>query len=507
MKINHLKHFGLACMLGMLTASCGDDYLNAYDKSVITTEDEADMEKENPEQLLTIINSRLTGIYAYLAQPTFGALASDFGWMSLCHLSDIMTEDIAMHKIGSGQYTFDYALDYWKQDYVRGHQIWLFFYTIINRSNEVLEKINPETTNSRLREIMGELHALRGYSYFYLAQFFQRTYVGHENEPGCPIYYPSSVGGDILNRASLSRVYAQIDADFLKALELLTGVKHTSKTSIDESVASGLYARVCLVKNDWANAVKYAQLAQQTSNTTLMTISSYEKDGFNNLQNEEWMWGIDINAKTATGFASFFSFVGSYDAGYGGDVGAYRKIDARLYGQFSQSDVRRKNFKDPKGNYSGKEALFPDYTNLKFKKVANWEGDYVFMRRSEMLLIEAEAYARQNELSKAAETLGKLMVNRDPSWQKMQVSVDEVYLQRRLELWGEGFALFDRQRLKKGIERLYSGSNHLVTQQFNVVPESWYFHFQISRRELENNNYISAADQNPAPNESDKVYK
>lgn len=495
----------IACF-GLLTPGCSSGFLDGIDQSIVTSEDEADMEKNNPEKLISIVNSRLLGIYSYLNQPTYGALASDFGWMSLCHLSDIMTEDIAMHTAGSGQYTFDYALDYWKQDYVRGHQIWLFFYSIIDKSNEILNKINPETENPDLKVVLGQTHALRGYAYFYLVQFFQKTYVGNEEAPGCPIYRATHEGSDIMERAPLRTVYEQIDADFMRAFDLLAGWERPTKIYIDEHVAAGLYARVNLVKNDWDNTIKYARMAQEGSESVLMTPEEYAKDGFNNLSNKEWMWGGNITAETATGFGSFFSFVCSYDAGYGGEVGAYRKIDARLFTNFSEKDVRRKKFKDPNGVYAGKEATFPNYTNLKFGRVANWEGDYVFMRRAEMILMEAEAYARKDDQIKAAEILNTLMANRDVSWQKKQVSADDIFLQRRLELWGEGFALFDRQRLHKGIERLYSGTNHLQTRRFNVVKDSWFFHFQISRRELENNDYISASDQNPAPNESDKIY-
>lgn len=486
--------------------SCSEDFLKGEDLSIVTSEDEMQMEKENPEKLKAIIDSRLLGIYASLRQPAYGALASDFGWMSLCHLSDIMTDDIAMHTAGSGQYTFDYSLDYWRQDYVRGHQIWLFFYSIINRSNEIMNRINPDTQIPELQVSLGQAYALRGYAYFYLVQFFQKTYIGNEDKPGCPIYNSSYEEDAFLSRAPLNTVYAKIDHDFLKALELLKGWKRSTKEQIDESVAAGLYARVCLVKHEWENAIKYASLAQSQSTSELMNIADYEADGFNQISNKEWMWGADINSESTTVFASFFSFICSYDAGYGGDVGAYRKIDARLFSNFSNQDVRRKKFKDPQGRYTGKEATFPNYTNLKFKKTPNWEGDYLYMRRSEMILIEAEGYAQQENYGKAAEVLKQLMQNRDPSWSKTSVSVEDLFLQRRLELWGEGFSLFDRQRLHKGIERLYPGSNHLTSQQFNVIPDSWFFHFQISRRELENNDYISDADQNPAPNESDKIY-
>ena len=65
------------------------------------------------------------------------------------------------------------------------------------------------------------------------------------------------------------------------------------------------------------------------------------------------------------------------------------------------------------------------------------------------------------------------MVNRDPSWNKTSVTVDEVYTQRRLELWGEGFSFFDHLRLKKDIIRNYEGSNHWVGGRLDFKAGDW----------------------------------
>lgn len=86
--------------------------------------------------------------------------------------------------------------------------------------------------------------------------------------------------------------------------------------------------------------------------------------------------------------------------------------------------------------------------------------DYVYMRAAEMVLIEAEAKAHLDDEAGAATALKKLMVNRDPKWAKTTASVDDVFLQRRIELWGEGFNFFDFKRLKKEVNRRYEGSNH-----------------------------------------------
>ena len=136
------------------------------------------------------------------------------------------------------------------------------------------------------------------------------------------------------------------------------------------------------------------------------------------------------------------------------------------------------------------------------KKVANWEADYIYMRVSEMILTEAEALAHKGDGAGAAQVLKELMSQRDPSWNMASVTVDDVYQQRRLELWGEGFSLFDHLRLKKGIDRNYDGSNHLSSARYTIDAGSWYFLYQLPLRELDNSDAISEADQNPAPTES-----
>jgi len=60
--------------------------------------------------------------------------------------------------------------------------------------------------------------------------------------------------------------------------------------------------------------------------------------------------------------------------------------------------------------------------------------------------------------------------------------------------------------LGKGIERNYSGSNHLGQYKFNVVPKSWFMLYQLPLTEIDNNQYINSGDQNPSPNQSDKQY-
>ena len=137
------------------------------------------------------------------------------------------------------------------------------------------------------------------------------------------------------------------------------------------------------------------------------------------------------------------------------------------------------------------------YATLKFGFDGNWTMDYVYMRAAEMYLIEAECYARLNQGPKAAKVLGELMKFRQPSWSKNGVSLNDVLLQRRIELWGEGFSYFDLRRQYKGINRNYAGSNHLEEAKMEVGPDDARWLFQIPTSEIRENDMISETDQNP----------
>ena len=509
--MNITKKFLLSAFACLTLTSCGDEFFDIENAGVATKDEIDAIEKSNPDALIKVVEPLVLGLNNYLHQyDTQGTATAthpnhnDFGLMSIYHLGDVMNDDLAFETRGNGFFTFDYTLEYWGEGYVRSFFYWNFFYTVINQANDIIVKISADTENETLRAYLGAAYTLRGLGHFYLAQMFQQTYVGNEQAPGVPIVLTPAESEDaVAGRAPLEKVYSQICKDFKTGMTLLEGWNRPNKTMIDEQVAAGLYTRVCLVMNNWDEAITYARLARE--GYSVYTPEQLLADNaFNNINASEWLWGADITAETTTAFASFFSFMCSYEAGYGGEVGNYQKMDAKLYDSMSPTDVRKKLFKHSSTGvkYTEQEAKFPEYTNIKFKKVPNWEADYVYMRASEMILTEAEALAHKGDGGGAARVLKELMTERDPSWNKASVTVDEVYQQRRLELWGEGFSLFDHLRLKKGIDRNYAGSNHLSSARYTIDAGSWYFLYQIPLRELDNSDAISAADQNPAPTES-----
>ena len=203
------------------------------------------------------------------------------------------------------------------------------------------------------------------------------------------------------------------------------------------------------------------------------------------------MWGFKHTTETQTSYASFFSWMDSKGSGYGGLWGAVT-IDKKLYDQIADTDYRKSLFVGPKG-----EGKLAAYANLKFIGKASWLSDYLYMRASEMVLIEAEAYAHQNQGAKAAEVLKELMKNRQPDWNKSSVTVEDVYLQRRIELWAEGFTYFDLKRLNKGIDRSYEGNNYPAGWKLTVPAHDVRWTYQIPLTEIQENFNISEDEQNP----------
>jgi len=82
---------------------------------------------------------------------------------------------------------------------------------------------------------------------------------------------------------------------------------------------------------------------------------------------------------------------------------------------------------------------------------------------------------------------------------EIKTLLDEILLQRRIELWGETGRLFDILRLKTGYYRGYEGSNHVVKLNDDTrLPDYKGFILTIPQTEFDGNiNMDPIADQNP----------
>jgi starch-binding outer membrane protein, SusD/RagB family len=143
-------------------------------------------------------------------------------------------------------------------------------------------------------------------------------------------------------------------------------------------------------------------------------------------------------------------------------------INSALYARIAATDVRKACFDstgtDLRVPASGIKAK---YASKKFKAAAEADsrGDVCIMRAGEMYLIEAEAHARMNQDALAQADLFTLLKNRNPSYvmttKTGQALIDEILVQRRIELWGEGFRFLDLKRYNQALDR--TGANHTTS--------------------------------------------
>lgn len=501
MKNNFFKITILAAF-GMLAATgCKKDYLNTKPSDAIT-----------PDLVygsIAAVNSSQTSSYFSLF--AFGGgngvgNHDNFGQKAIDLANDLMGNDMIVNTAGYGWFNADYQYTEWLNatGARRSDETWSFYYGIIKQVNLILDNTtNPAnvvgSAPGDVDRVRGECLGVRAWAYFGLINNFQQTYKGNESKPGVPIYITNSIKP--VGRGKVSDVYTQIVADLTLAETLLTGKTRPSKINIDVNVVRGFRARVALAMEDWTTASTYANKARQAY--APMPSTTYQnRAAFSTIGTAEWMWGSLITTAQATIYASFFSHIDASQAGYAG-LGGQKKIPKALYDQIPATDVRKKVFTAPGAG----TTQIPDYCQIKHEVPVSgsWAADYLYMRAAEMYLIEAEALARQSQFANARIVLESLITTRNPAYSSAAIPdaslINEILLQRRIELWGEGFSLFDIKRTHSGLNRVTGAGNH-GSPNFNPVvfqlPDaSPLFLMRIPQRELDNNPAMTAADQNP----------
>ena len=373
--------------------------------------------------------------------------------------------------------------------------IWKTFYNHLKAANNVLSLIDPATEDASLKTYRGQALAARAYDYLNLVQIYQFTYAGHENALAVPIVTEKMSDEEMQNnpRATVQQVYDQIMSDLNQAAELLAGFDNgANKDQLDEAVVYGLRARANLLMQKWADAAKDAERA--IAGGTPQSLAEVSTPTFN------------LCSFTGNGYTS-------------GVPDGYRKVNTALYDQIPDTDIRKQWFLSPDNTsslidnekiegYSIVEYFgLEPYVNTKFGAYQSVFGnttnasDWPLMRVEEMYLIKAEAEAMSGNLAAGKSTLENFVqAYRDPSFVSKATSPqqfqDEVWLQRRMELWGEGHSLFDLLRLKKPVVR--KNTNYHASVQFNLEPESQIMIYRIPQCEMETNTGISDTDNNPA---------
>ena len=490
-----LKYMSMG-LLTLALGSCGSSYLDTEYTEYLSAEKAGEAAGRNPDVFLN-------GMWSW--QVEYSTAHDYFGLMSVLLSKDMMSEDISVSAFH--WFCYDYDFDNREYNYRRTGKDWSLFYTDIAKANDIISSFPEGASTEGEKALLGQALAIRGMAYTYLPQIYQ-TYMKQDGTinreaAGVPIILTQADGytldelDALKGRNTVGQVLDQAEKDLTAAVENLSAANYDrpTKNYIDLSVAQGLLARYYLLTQQWAKAASAANAARQgykqRDNEGL-------HDGFMTLNNPDVMWGFIHTPETATTYASYFSHISNLAPGYAGMNYCAKLIDARLYSQIADDDYRKDLYNGPAGDSSQPTAgaVLP-YANLKFGSTGDWTMHYIYMRAAEMVLIEAEAYARQGNGAQAATVLKELMANRQPSWNQSSVTVEDILLQRRIELWGEGFAYFDLKRNNLGIDRNYEGSNHLAGYLHTIPAFDVRWTYQIPQSEMQENMHIQDSEQNP----------
>ncbi|UEQ78255.1 RagB/SusD family nutrient uptake outer membrane protein [Chryseobacterium arthrosphaerae] len=480
-----IKYFVAALAIGVITNSCASD-LNTLPEGDISGEQLND-DQSKPEKILG-------GIYLDLRSNGAGGTTShsDFGIMGIKAGADLMSNDVIQSTNQHLGMFYNYEAT--NASNLASEIVWTTFYARIFVINKLLDDLQNDG-NAKNRAIRGQLLALRAYSYFYLIRFYAHDYKGHPSDPGLPLVLTSSNPNQGLPRSTVSEVYGQITKDIEESIGLLDSFTRPSRAQIDQRTAKAIAAEVFLQTGDYAKAGKYADESKQ--GIALMTENEYTTTGFSNINNPEVIWGFHNTISTMSignYYASFFSMFDNTNEGYAGAAQIRKLIDKRLYEAIPETDYRKKVFNGSQSAqyiFNGKTKNYPAYVSWKFKDPSLFEGDYIYIRASSLYYIEAEALARQGREAEARQVLFDITSKRDKNYTLSTKSgnelINEIILQKRIELWGEGYAWFDMKRLNTPLERIYTGTNHTFGR-FNLTPDK--FRFQIPNKEINNNPQI-----------------
>ena len=514
-------------------------------QSSTVTKDQAANAPGAFNNFVSSLTSSLNGEFTYSGSSHY---PWDFGYPSFFLQRDVMGQDIAVETSGSEWYTTWYSCGTGLGPTYAVCQLpWTYYYGWIKNCNTVLSLAGEDPANDQ-KAGAGIAYAMRAMFYMDLARMYApETYAKNPEAATVPIITEQTSAADATNnpRATNKEIFALILSDLDKAETLLADYKRTDVYTPDVSVVYGLKARAYLTMEDWANAEKYAKQAQ--TGYQVMTESQYlsKTDGFNK-PNASWMFGLTFrpsdpnitenDADSSWGSQMIIEVSGS-GCGYSANYVGPKRIDSHLFSTIPATDFRRMCFLDPALDEMSKadaikalEAYTGDpegvYTTgtkvssrgtlgcieIKFRpKDGEYENQYTaftvavpLMRVEEMKLIEAEAAGMQNE-ARGIELLTAFAKTRDANYEygthneayyntatsKFQ---NECWWQRRVELWGEGFATFDIKRLQKGIIRSYAGTNHMETMRFNTTSAPDWMNLCIVQTET---NYNTACTNNP----------
>ena len=310
---------------------------------------------------------------------------------------------------------------------------WEDSYAVINTTNNILSALQVVNEADRDR-VEGEALFLRGLMYFDLVRFFGQQYEpGAENtQLGVPVVLTPTTGIDkssFVSRNTVEEDYTQVLADLKLAVSKLP---EDNDVYASKGAANALLARVYLQKGDFAAARDAADAVISSGRYQLMPTYAEEFNNDNNTVEDIFATQITPQDRFSS-MTEFFSVLQ-----YGGRDGDIDILDGHL-NLYSPGDTR-------------KDLFFMGNGAWRSGKWNNLYGIVNLFRLAEMYLVRAECNQRLGTAVGATPVEDFNIVHTRAGLAPVaSVTLDNILLERRLELSFEGFRIHDVRRLHENV--------------------------------------------------------
>lgn len=466
------------------------------------------------------VNASFNGMFTKLGAPESvfnNGRPDDWGFLMIGFSCDVEAADVVLANSGYNWFSTCGALTSRNADYANPYVRYAAPYNEIAAANEVIRSYPADTQEQEAIYNIAQARAIRAFSYLNLAPYFQFGYAaGGGGKPCVPIVTENTENFTENPRATVEEVYELIVEDLTYAIENLQGYVRTDKSRIDIQVAYGLRARAYLNMQEWALAA--ADAAKAVEGYSPATMTEVSRPFLYDISEHNWIWGYDMQTDVAmeNTYATSSSWLRSFSGdGYAAGTQVYSCCNKLLYDKIPSTDVRKGWWVDTSlgspllesvtwdgvsGDAVGPLEIdnvktpFLPYTNVKFGMFTvggtTNDEDWPFMRAEEMILIQVEGLVKSGQTA-----AGKAMLEdfvrtyRDPSYSVDaggRSLEDEIWFQRRVELWGEGFSNSDTRRLNKPLVRFHPGveGNVPAAFRFNMPADDgwWLMRFTSSEK-------------------------
>lgn len=467
-----------------------------------------------------------------------------YGYSAIMHIRDFLTEDMTV----SGNTPYD-SFSSWStnryrgKNYVTTQYVWGYMRDLIMESNQWIAACKDKSSQKGL---LGVAYASRALLYLDLARMYEflpndRTSsvsVSGKDITGLtvPIITEETSIDDLTYYYYAPRATRQEMSEFILndlnlAENLLPNLDIESNLLPHLDAVYGLKARLYLWVGDYTKAQQYARRAIDASTTKPMTRDEMlsATKGFNDPTC--WMWGVKYNPEddgVMSSIVNWTSMISNQTTfGYTGpSTNMFVQISKKMYECISDYDIRKLWWIAPSGSplneqipsvvsedYGPLNQYLTPYTSVKFRPAEGNADNYAIgnvsafplMRVEEMYFIEAEAAAQQGMIQQAQQLLKLFMLQyRNPSYDYTATSqqniIDEIILQKRVELWGEGQTFFDVKRLNMSVTRDYEDTNVPQDRRFNTQGRPAWMNLVFPSTEERYNEALNE-ENNPDPSD------